>query len=173
MSDAPKVGQDDGSENRPDAAYLMRLGRAFVVKNRPDMLESFDHVLVGLESPPTTPPPLAGEGGEEIEGVIACLVDDAQQLRGTFGEDSEIAANMERAAQLLELRAPALAPSQGTAVTDAQYEVRKGSNGEWAIYARAFNVRIATFAQNTTADREVIAAALRTHQKVAAAGDET
>lgn len=63
-----------------------------------------------MTSNPTTPSGVAepaDERAEEIEAVIACLGDDAASLRQDNPED-ERAANMERAAELLE----ALAASQ-------------------------------------------------------------
>jgi len=37
-----------------------------------------------------------------------------------------------------------------------RYEIRKGTDGEWGIYMKEFNVRIAVFVGNTHLEREKI-----------------
>ena len=39
----------------------------------------------------------------------------------------------------------------------ADYEVRQGANEEWGIYLRAYNVRVAIFAANSSATRTTLA----------------
>lgn len=51
----------------------------------------------------------------------------------------------------------AIAALSAPEASGADYVVRKGADGEWGIFARSFNVRLATFARGSDVDRDAIA----------------
>lgn len=82
------------------ASDIMHGARPWVVENRPDMLEAFDEVLIGLESPPS-PTQTGEERVDEAEGPTECEQVIAD-LRRYWPEHVEIMA----AARMLEELAP-------------------------------------------------------------------